>query len=498
MKLPTRACLCWVVLGLFVWYGDLSGAAGADIDRNHLSETRAALEAALAVDPYDPQAQLTDMMLQHRLNEALQHFQSAVAPDPHHERYALALAYAYKATQQSDAALRLFETALARDPENVSLYKELAYLHMRQGRNDEAVRRFRQGIDQALKDLQMAKNVQMAKGEPREAALPSGQRPRRTPSAAAEAPPTRLGGTFLQLLRTHGAWHPQDWATLFRYFKELQLSYVIIQWTVYDEVAFYPTTADHQVPHPPLDTILRLADDAGMRVYVGLVAESQYWAHIRQPLPHVDKYLGRLRAQAVSVARQLLPLVTQHPSFQGWYISEEIDDITWRTPEFRAVLATHLHQLSAHLHTLTPTKSVALSGFANGQLDPHAFEIFWSGLLQAAAIDVVLFQDGIGARKLALPELSPYLRAIRQATQAHQRELMVILEIFEQVAGPPVDDQPFQAIPAGLERIRQQIAVSAAYTPTLIAFSIAEYMTPLGGPAAEGLFDQYKAWFLHP
>lgn len=86
----------------------------------------------------------------------------------------------------------------------------------------------------------------------------------------------------------------------------------------------------------------------------------------------------------------------------------------------------------------------------------------------------MLFQDGIGARNLALPERSSYLTAIRKATQAHHRELKIILEIFDQVAGPPLDDQPFRAIPASLERIRQQIEASAAYTPTLIACSIPE------------------------
>ena len=154
MKLATRACLCWAMLGLSVWYGGLSGAAGADIDSNHLSEARAAMEAALAVDPYDSQARLTDVRLLHRLNEAPRHFQTAVTLDPHHEHYPLALAYAYKETQQSAAAHRLFETAFERAPKNVNLYKELAYLHLHQGDNDEAVRRFRQGIDHALNDSQ--------------------------------------------------------------------------------------------------------------------------------------------------------------------------------------------------------------------------------------------------------------------------------------------------------------------------------------------------------
>ena len=328
----------------------------------------------------------------HRLTEALRHFQTAMALEPHHEDYTLALAYAYKETQRSAAALRLFETALEGAPENVSLYKVLAYLHLHTGHNDEAVRRFRQGIDQALH------NLQFAEGDTRDLARDIDHMRRSTTATAAPASPLRFAGTFIQPLRTHGAWHAQDWANLFRYFKELQLSHVIIQWTVYDDLAFYPTTDGHQVPNPPLETILRLADEAAIGVYVGLVAESHYWAHMHQPLPQVEKYLGRLRSHPVSVARQLLPMVAQHPSFQGWYLPEEIDDTTWRTPDWRAVLSTHLHHLSAHLHRLTPTKRVALSGFSNGMLDPHAFETFWTNLLQRASIDVVLFQDGIGAR----------------------------------------------------------------------------------------------------
>ena len=119
-------------------------------------------------------------------------------------------------------------------------------------------------------------------------------------------------------------------------------------------------------------------------------------------------------------------------------------------------------------------------------------------MLQRASIDVVLFQDGIGARKLAIPDLPLYLTAMRNATQASNRGLAIIIEIFEQVAGPPLDDTPFQAIPATLERIRQQIEAAAAYAPALVAFSIPEYMTPLGGPAAEGLFEKYKESFISP
>jgi len=43
----------------------------------------------------------------------------------------------------------------------------------------------------------------------------------------------------------------------------------------------------------------------------------------------------------------------------------------------------------------------------------------------------MLFQDGMGARKLELPERSSSLTAIRKARQAHRRERKSILEIVD-------------------------------------------------------------------
>jgi IS1 family transposase/tetratricopeptide (TPR) repeat protein len=126
------------------------------IDSNRVSEARAELAAAMAVDPRDPQARLTYVILLHRFNEALRHFQTAVALEAHNDDYALVLASSPKETQQSDAALRLFGTALGRAPEDISLYKELAYLHPHMGHNGAAAHQFQQGIDQALHALQFA------------------------------------------------------------------------------------------------------------------------------------------------------------------------------------------------------------------------------------------------------------------------------------------------------------------------------------------------------
>lgn len=313
------------------------------------------------------------------------------------------------------------------------------------------------------------------------------------PLSAAERPdPPRLQGTFIQLWRTHSEWTPEDWSRLFDYFRQLRLSRLVVQWTVYEETAFYPSQTFQAVPNPPLKTILRLADAAGMKVYVGLAHDPTFWEKIRRDPVLVEVYLRRLRLRSESAVGQLAPLVRHHPSFQGWYITEEIDDVNWRDPQARNMLFEHLRNMSARLHEITPGGKVALSGFSNTQLDPLAFEEFWKTLLEKASLDEVLFQDGIGVRKLQLTYLPLYLGAIRRAVDAHSRDLQVVVELFQQVNGRLSGNEPFRAVPAPLERITRQVDLAARYaTSGVIAFSVPEYMTPLGGPEAKQLFNRY-------
>jgi hypothetical protein len=310
------------------------------------------------------------------------------------------------------------------------------------------------------------------------------------PVVAGEKPPVprpRLSGTFLQLTEAHGSWRPEDWARLFDYFKELRLSQLVIQWTVYENLAFYPAADLRQVPQPPLATIMQLADAAGLKVWVGLSHDPEFWEKIRRDPKLVEIYLRRVRLRDEVIAGQLAPQLRQHPSFRGWYIPEEVDDVNWQEAPAQEVLFGFLRDLTAFLHKLTPGTMVAVSGFANGRIDPETFGRFWQSLLAVSAIDTVFFQDGIGAGKLKLDELTLYLRALRQAVQTQSRELQVVVELFHQVS-----ERPFRAQPASWDLVLRQLEVAARFTTGgILAFSVPEYMTPLGGPEADKLFKAY-------
>lgn len=312
-----------------------------------------------------------------------------------------------------------------------------------------------------------------------------------TESAAEEG--KRLDGTVLQLLAVHGDWSPNRWSELFRAFHALRLSQIVIQWTVYDDMAFYPSRRFTPVALPPLKTILDLAHEHGIRVLVGLAHDSGYWERVAREPDSIEPYLKSLQERSVWIARELAPLVGSHPAFEGWYISEEIDDINWREPVRRKMLYEHLRVLSTKLHRFSSRARIAVSGFSNAATDPVAFEHFWAALLdEAPAIDVVFFQDGIGVQKLALDELPIYFGAMKQAVEARSRELRAIIEVFRQTAGPPVNEGEFRAEPAILDRIRQQIRIASAFSSKLVAFSVLDYLSPLGGEAPGALFDQYR------
>src|SRR5713226_7120133 len=74
----------------------------------------------------------------------------------------------------------------------------------------------------------------------------------------------RLQGTFLQF-RLDQQWDAAKLRGLFLNFRRIGLSEVVVQWTVAANRAFYRSTAFAVVPEEPLEPLLKLADEFGIR-----------------------------------------------------------------------------------------------------------------------------------------------------------------------------------------------------------------------------------------
>jgi Domain of unknown function (DUF4434) len=313
----------------------------------------------------------------------------------------------------------------------------------------------------------------------------------------AHSPNLQLTGTFIQLLSPHTAWSTTQWNHLFQELKRLKIKRLIIQWTAHQQTYFFPSP-HHLNNHPTLEYLLQAADEIHIDVWVGLVEEPDFWKKISDETPVRSRYLQELLAQSSVVAKELVPLLKPHPSFKGWYITQEIDDLNWRTTAHQALLFQYINALSTQLKRLSPNTPIAISGFVNKGTDPAFLEDFWNALLLAApAIQEVLFQDGIGVHKQSFQSLPPYLQAMQRATNKTSRKLNTVVEIFEQTQGYPINNLSFQAIPATVDRIQEQLVLASLYSEESIGFSIPEYMLSSTDAAQKILYQQYINTILH-
>jgi Domain of unknown function (DUF4434) len=310
----------------------------------------------------------------------------------------------------------------------------------------------------------------------------------RVPALQAANSSVRLNSTFLQLTVQHKNWTDAQWADLFEYFRRLQLSEVIVQWTAYDDLLFYASPgADSD---SPLARILAHASRTGLKVWVGLYLDSEYWSRVAEGQA-TAAYLSGLRERSLAIARDLTPLMKQQPAFLGWYLPEEIDDSNWQVPEARKELLRHLEVISGGLHELTPGAGIAISTFSNARVSPAQFRDFWGEAFHTNVLSSVLLQDGIGVHKLELNEFPLYAAALAEVARSAGRSFGIVVELFQQTAGLPPDTGRFHASPAPLERVQAQLDIAHRFTNYLVGFSIPEYMSPLGIPGAKQLYADY-------
>jgi hypothetical protein len=246
-----------------------------------------------------------------------------------------------------------------------------------------------------------------------------------------------------------------------------------LQWTLADDQAFFASRRFRNPSRPLVPFLLDAAHRRGMRVRVGLAYAPRFWTLAGKEPLEMSAALRPARIASEAAALELAPVTGRHPAFDGWYLSEEIDDKTWSTPECRRALVEHLKKVSATLRSLTPAASLAVSSFTNAFLSPRLYGEFVAGILAEAGIDTLYFQDGVGAGKLSVSEAPEYFAEVQRALAARSRRLKIVVELFEQKpAGSGFDTRP-----APWARVAEQIRVASPYSSGgLAAFSVSDYM----------------------
>lgn len=271
-----------------------------------------------------------------------------------------------------------------------------------------------------------------------------------------------LQGTFLQLSGDLAAWDPAKWIEAFGYFRRLKLQEYVIQWSASGEEGVLPAVS----------TIAAQAARSGSRVWAGLSFDHEYWRRLEGPDTELATYLDTIVRRSTALVKSLRNAAKPH----GWYIPQEVDDLNWRTAARRAMLLDFLRRVS-------PKGRVAISAFRGGTVWDNEFASLWRTVARETPVRTLFLQDGVGTGKSTIGEAAQH----RAQLSRGGLDVRGVVELFEQTSPPGA---PFAAHPAPAQRIQRQLDAAGEGA---IAFSVPEYMTPLGGPEAARLYEQALA-----
>ena len=294
----------------------------------------------------------------------------------------------------------------------------------------------------------------------------------------------QISSTFIQIYRSHHEWRHSQWEALFDEFESTHIRELIIQYSVYNNFAHFPTDDFETTDTPPLEKILAIAEARGIKVLVGLNFDEDYWNFLWDEDVQLAGFLNESYVKSMLVANQINEIAQQYKSFKGWYISEEFEERTWNYYNRLDMIISYLHDLSRDLKDLTPAASVALSTYI---CSPPPAQVYYQAMGQVLAdtdITDLYFQDGIGTGYVPRKTLFDYIVELKNASVENDCFFHVVVELF--------DDSYF---PASIDRVIWQIQIADQVQPTSIcSFATPHYMSRFGRPGAEALLANYLKW----
>ena len=206
--------------------------------------------------------------------------------------------------------------------------------------------------------------------------------------------------------------------------------------------------------------------------------------------------------RSMMVATELYELYGRHPSLRGLYITNEVDNREWQTPETLQWLIHYLlAPVTAHIKALDPTLMTSLAPYHIKECAPPAtWGEQWNTTLAALPhLDTLIPQDGMGHTHLqndSLADVVAYLRAMRTAADAHGVAMWVDLELF---TARFVHKRRAGATPANVSRVITALTNEAPLADRFLGFEFHQYMSPYNDklPPSNPLYTGYRSYLRH-
>ena len=271
----------------------------------------------------------------------------------------------------------------------------------------------------------------------------------------------------------------REWEERFAFLRRLRMDTLIVQFSVYEDTAYYPSQHySGAVPETdPTGALLTAAEGAGFAVHLGVASDEKNWWKIPYRPADLPAYVGEEAERNVTIAQELISRYAESPSLAGIYLSHEIHLGDEWAGDNLPHLAELFNRMTEGVKRAAPHLAVSTAPFFSLRGTVAQYEERWGELLEATHLDILMLQDGVGCeRHITVDNMAPYYASLARACEASGVEFWSDLELFD--LNPPKTVSP--------QRVALQFAREAPYVSKIVAYSLSS-LTPELAAALPGV-----------
>ena len=295
-----------------------------------------------------------------------------------------------------------------------------------------------------------------------------------------------VSGTFIQLNRQCAAYSTEQWQALLTRMRAVGIDTLIVQWTAEAPVLYFrDKNSDFKEQFDAVERLMEAARGMSFFIFLGLQNDAAFWKEITARDKALRDYFLVRQAQNERVQAALLKAFGKRDDWIGYYISDEIDDLSWRDPSRRRFLEDYLRATTKSLRDHDTHRTIAISAFFRARTAPAVVVGTLNALTADTGLDYLLIQDGAGNGDPPDDVLPLYYHALLNIRRGRAPELWAVLEAFRQTSD---NEKSFAAKPAPPDGFSRQIQAASGFKRRIL-FTFSDYVDPERGAAAQALYQ---------
>ncbi len=296
--------------------------------------------------------------------------------------------------------------------------------------------------------------------------------------------------TFIQLNRGITEKTVDDWQKDMVQMRDIGIDTIILQWCAETDVSYIESDdLTYEEQYSTVGRVIDAAKKQEMKIYLGLHHDPHYWTQITARERVLRDYFLVRVVQNERLQKALLEEFAGVPEWVGYYIPDELDDLTWRQPGQAKLVSDYIKLMCKRLRLNDPDRKISISTFFRGRTAPDIFMENMKAIVTTNTVDNLLLQDGAGNLDPSLQYTPIYYKSFKEKWPKENAELSCVIETFQQESK---ENQPFVAVPASPERVRTQLNNATNYFDDIILFTFSDYADPDLGVAAKKLYKELK------